>query len=755
MPTNAKHRNVARLYRRRAGAVGVVAAGIAVTVTVSGAGLFSGQPAAKKVPPAAARSVVVNGQPVKVDTPLDVHKAVQVAKERAAEPMPDLSKMSLQQLQDYSVKMQTEFVQASMSYEEAQTQSVQAKAAADAAEVKAVTAQQTASAARDNFGRSAALTYQSGLMMNPTLQALASGAKNGTDFIESYNAVEQVTHAQGIQVADLADMSHQADALSAKAADLRAQAQSAEQDAHVLLGDIQDRAAKVAAAANKALSSVNDGRTLFASAEQQARNDAALKQWQSYLSDLDAAHVVPPSAQALADPAALPRGLRPLIGTNQKPVPGVAAKPFGGKTLTVLPKETIAAVSRAFAAMGKPYVAGNSGPETYDCTGLVSGAWSPSFPVPAGEPAAQAAQVHGVDPATAQVGDLVYFTSADAGVQQVGINLGGDLMLSADATAEQVGVQPFPADPTLVGRVTLPHRHPTTVPISAPGSPLRCGGTPASSAYGFVYPMQQGTFVVGTPFGQAGPMWSSGYHTGQDFVAPTGTPVLAAKSGTVTITPTSWGGPNMITIDHGDGVQTDYAHLSADLVKTGDVVQAGQVIGQVGALGNVTGPHLHFEVIVNGVKVDPMQFLAGEGGGASGAGWGGFANGMIPDTSLCPLAGQPNHRLRCDAAAAWNAMAAAYQKANHAPMCITDSYRSYAVQVQTYATKPTLAAVPGTSNHGWALAVDLCGGINKFNTPQYDWMVANAPKFGWRHPDWARQGGGREEPWHWEFGNIS
>jgi LAS superfamily LD-carboxypeptidase LdcB len=88
-------------------------------------------------------------------------------------------------------------------------------------------------------------------------------------------------------------------------------------------------------------------------------------------------------------------------------------------------------------------------------------------------------------------------------------------------------------------------------------------------------------------------------------------------------------------------------------------------------------------------------------------------------------------------------------------LCITDSYRSYALQATTYASKPGLSAVPGTSNHGWALAVDLCGGIERFGSAQHKWMVENAPKFGWKQPSWARQGGGREEAWHWEFGNMS
>ncbi|SNR34309.1 D-alanyl-D-alanine carboxypeptidase family protein [Blastococcus mobilis] len=130
--------------------------------------------------------------------------------------------------------------------------------------------------------------------------------------------------------------------------------------------------------------------------------------------------------------------------------------------------------------------------------------------------------------------------------------------------------------------------------------------------------------------------------------------------------------------------------------------------------------------------------------------WGGYPNGLIPPSAMCPL-GAAGHRLRCDAAAAYRAMSVAYAGAFGTPLCITDSYRTYASQVRLYGQKPALAAVPGTSNHGWGLAVDLCGGIERFGTPQYDWMKANAGRFGFLHPDWAEPGNGREEPWHWEY----
>ncbi len=123
----------------------------------------------------------------------------------------------------------------------------------------------------------------------------------------------------------------------------------------------------------------------------------------------------------------------------------------------------------------------------------------------------------------------------------------------------------------------------------------------------------------------------------------------------------------------------------------------------------------------------------------------GYPNGFLPPESLCPLLSGGGHRLRADAAKAFNALYAAH------PVCITDSYRSYGAQVDVFARKPDLAAVPGTSNHGLGLAVDLCGGIERFGSPEYLWMKANAPAYGFVHPAWAEPGGGRPEPWHWEY----
>lgn len=98
-------------------------------------------------------------------------------------------------------------------------------------------------------------------------------------------------------------------------------------------------------------------------------------------------------------------------------------------------------------------------------------------------------------------------------------------------------------------------------------------------------------------------------HTGLDFRASSGTPLQAVRSGEVVFAGWRGGYGNCTIVDHGGGVGTLYAHQSAIRVATGDEVARGQVIGAAGSTGFATGPHLHFEVRVNGVPADPMPYL--------------------------------------------------------------------------------------------------------------------------------------------------
>ncbi len=112
-------------------------------------------------------------------------------------------------------------------------------------------------------------------------------------------------------------------------------------------------------------------------------------------------------------------------------------------------------------------------------------------------------------------------------------------------------------------------------------------------------------FRISSPFG---PRWGR-QHRGIDMALAQGSPVYAADGGKVYFAGWSGSYGNMVKIDHGNGMQTYYAHCSSLLVSAGQSVGRGDRIALVGSTGNSTGPHLHFEVIINGSLVDPADFL--------------------------------------------------------------------------------------------------------------------------------------------------
>ena len=354
------------------------------------------------------------------------------------------------------------------------------------------------------------------------------------------------------------------------------------------------------------------------SGAQQQRNERALARWQHYLRSLAKAGIEPPAAAELFDPEHLPAGLSPALDDDGNPVAGVAWAVVGSSPVTVLPAETVAAVSSALSQLGKPYVPGATGPDTYDCGGFTAAAWlRAGWSVPV-TPAAQWRTGTAVPTASMQIGDLVL----SPGGLDVGLYLGGGDVLAASATGYRVTVRSVPSGASAV-RVTLGRAEQPNPALDASPGALACGAKPSKKSAAVPSPA-----------------------------------------------------------------------------------------------------------------------------------WGGWSNGRIPSDSLCEL-GPSGHLLRCDAAEGYARLAQAYADRFGRGLCITDSYRSYGAQLTAFALKPGLAAVPGTSNHGWALAVDLCGGVNGFGTPQWRWMSENAGRFGWVQPTWAGPQGEKPEPWHWEFGIIS
>jgi cell wall-associated NlpC family hydrolase len=413
-----------------------------------------------------------------------------------------------------------------------------------------------------------------------------------------------VTRAQrtGVTLAMATDRVAQAES-AVRAAGVRAEA---------VLATVRSKVDELSPEVNAVLAGLG---TVPVGGAQQERNQQAMVRWQQYLTQLSAAGIEPPAAAELADATRLPDGFSPALDGAGQPVPGVVWAVVGSSPVTVLPAETVAAVSNALSQLGKPFVPGASGPDMYDCGGFTAASWLlAGYAVPA-TPQDQWATGAAVPIDALQIGDLVF----SPGGQDVGIYLGDGNVVGASAGTYQVSVRSVLAGSSAT-RVTLP--------------------------------------------------------------AP--------------------------------------AQANAPL----PLVEAG-------ACGAALPP-------------------PGERTGA----WGGWSNGQIPVETLCQL-GVHRHALRCDAAASYGQLNAAYTAAFGTPLCITDSYRSLSSQISAFQRKPKLAAVPGTSNHGWALAVDLCGGVHVGGSPQWTWMTANAGRFGFVQPDWAAPGGEKPEPWHWEYGFIS
>jgi murein DD-endopeptidase MepM/ murein hydrolase activator NlpD len=139
--------------------------------------------------------------------------------------------------------------------------------------------------------------------------------------------------------------------------------------------------------------------------------------------------------------------------------------------------------------------------------------------------------------------------------------------------------------------------------VAGPSTIAALGGPRPQSPIGLAWPLRA---PIGDAFGPRG----NRFHAGIDLVAPVGVAVSAAASGRVTWAGYRAGGWGLlVTIAHRDGVRTMYAHLSSVAVRLGQRVEIGARVGRVGATGDATGPHLHFEVRVRGAAADPLPAL--------------------------------------------------------------------------------------------------------------------------------------------------
>ncbi|WP_333768118.1 M23 family metallopeptidase [Streptomyces sp. IBSBF 2435] len=155
---------------------------------------------------------------------------------------------------------------------------------------------------------------------------------------------------------------------------------------------------------------------------------------------------------------------------------------------------------------------------------------------------------------------------------------------------------------------------PAAKTASAPAAKAAPAAVKAASSTAYSKPV--GDAAIGTQYHAEGSNWSSGYHTGVDFLVNSDTPVHSVAAGTVVHAGADGAYGNDVIIQHADGKYTLYGHLTDPVVSVGQTVTSGQEIGISGATGNVTGPHLHFEVRTTpdyGSDIDPVAYLAAHG----------------------------------------------------------------------------------------------------------------------------------------------
>ncbi|MFJ2076425.1 peptidoglycan DD-metalloendopeptidase family protein [Streptomyces anulatus] len=311
----------------------------------------------------------------------------------------------------------------------------------------------------------------------------------------------------------------------------------------------------------------------------------------------------------------------PAKGKHRRPKSGpisrgVLAAGTGGAALALpLIGATVASAADQAAPAVKPAAASVAAAHTAPATAPAASKAAPkTYAVVSGDYLAKIAAEHQLKGGW---GKLYQDNRSTVGENPSLIHPGMKLTLGAKGSAPaEKSAAPKSAAPKAAPKKADPAPKADTVSADdseGSGSSAQTGSSEATGS-GWSAPLASAN--VTTQYRASGASWSSGYHTGSDFQAASGTPVLAIGPGTVVSAGNSGSYGNEVVIKHEDGMYSQYAHQSSLNVSVGQTVTGGQQIGLSGSTGNSTGPHLHFEVRTGpsyGSDVDPIAYLRQHG----------------------------------------------------------------------------------------------------------------------------------------------
>lgn len=500
-------------------------------------------------------------------------------------------------------------------------------------------------------------------------------------------------------------------------------------------------------------------------------NEVIVDEWEVYLDEIDKMGIEYPSEKELLNVNKLPDGLEIFPAVSIDNSTGVAFK----DGILIPSKEAVERVTKALSLLNSPYApvtqkekdkASESDSTGWSCQAFTSYVVTGEKDQSLNSLYENAGRQNSTIEDTV-AGDIVFFADPASGIHHAGIYLFGGMVITASASNNAVSIEQISADALASVRPGLSPLFNENAPEKMPDSlPWECGGLAYDSgskntASAWVTPFD-GDYKIGTKFGdpltQGVKVTGSGKTDGvisdtltadyMEFLTPDkNTPVRVPFDGTVKSVKKVKGKGNEVIIKHSATFSTRIDGIAKPAVAEGAKVKAGTVLGVASEKYSSQKDQysVRISLLTNGEPSDPNYLFFPQKEGK-------FSNGQIPESELCPISS--GGLLRCDAARTFEIMNAAYKDHFGTPISVTDTYRSLAGQYDCRARKGNLCATPGTSNHGWGLAIDLGGGINRFGTEEHLWMVENASRFGWVHPEWAQATGSKPEAWHWEFHTV-